>query len=71
MDRFGVCIVVWGVLLGPLWSQSIDLGSLVRDGDRVGGLTLDSRPSLPVVNLEDLPELSCISESLWAKYILF
>ena len=47
------------------------MGSLVRDGDRVGGLTLDSRPSLPVVNLEDSPELICISESLLAKYCLF
>ena len=67
--------------MGPPWSQSVDMGSLVRDGDGVGegwgwggclgGMTLDFRQSLPFVNLEDLPELSCISESLWAKYILF
>ena len=37
---------------GPPWSQSVDMGSLVRDGDGlgwVGGLTLDSRLTLPVV----------------------
>ena len=38
--------------MGPPWSKSIDMGSLVRDGDRMGwmgGLTLDFRPMLPVV----------------------
>ena len=38
--------------MGPPWSKSIDMGSLVRDGDGmgwVGGLTLDFRPTLPVV----------------------
>ena len=34
---------------GPPWSQSVDMGSLVRDGDWVGGLILDFRPTLPVV----------------------
>ena len=36
--------------MGPPWSQSVDMGSLVGDGDEVGGLTLDFRPTLPVVS---------------------
>ena len=31
----GVRIAVWGVRWGPPWSQSVDMGPLVRDG--VGG----------------------------------
>ena len=31
----GVCIVVWGVWWGPPWSQSVDMGSLVQNGDGV------------------------------------
>ena len=32
----GVCIVAWGSD-GPPWSQSVDMGSLVREGDGMGG----------------------------------
>ena len=44
-----------GGLMGPLWSKSVDMGSLVRGGDRmglVGGLTLDFRLMLPVVTYD-------------------
>ena len=37
MDRFGGMFCCLGVLMGPPWSQSVDMGSLVRDGDGVGG----------------------------------
>ena len=50
MDCFGGMHCCLGGLIGPLWSQSVDMGSLVRNGDGVGGLTLDFRPPvLPVV----------------------
>ena len=52
MDRFGGMCCCLGGLMGPPWSQSVDMGSLVRDGDGmgwVGGLTLDFRPTLLVV----------------------
>ena len=37
MDRFGGMHCCFGGLMGPPWSQSVDMGSLVRDGDGVGG----------------------------------
>ena len=37
MDHFGGMYCCLGGLMGPPWSQSVDMGSLVRDGDRVGG----------------------------------
>ena len=37
MDRFGSINCFLGGLMGPLWSQSVDMQSLVRDGDGVGG----------------------------------
>ena len=49
MDRFGGMYCCLGGLMGPPWSQSVDMGSLVRNGDGVGGLTLDFRQTLPVV----------------------
>ena len=52
MDHFGGMYCCLGGLMGPPWSQSVDMGSLVRDGDGmgwVGGLTLDFRLMLPVV----------------------
>ena len=39
--------------MGPPGSQNVDMGSLVRDGDGVGGLSLDFRPTLPVVDIEN------------------
>ena len=50
MDRFGGMYCCLGGLMGPPWSQSVYMGSLVRDGDEVGRLTLDFRPTLPVVS---------------------
>ena len=50
MDCRGGMHCCLGGLMGPPWSQSVDMGSLVRDGDEVGGLTLDFRPTLPVVS---------------------
>ena len=32
MDRFGGMYCCLGDLMGPPWSQSVDMGSLVRDG---------------------------------------
>ena len=40
MDRFGGMCCCLGGLMGPPWSQSVDMGSLVRDGDGVGGLVV-------------------------------
>ena len=48
MDHFGGMHCCLGGLMGPPWSQSVDMGSLVRDEDGVGGLTLDFRLMLPV-----------------------
>ena len=48
--------------MGPPWSQSVDMGSLVRDGmGWVGVLTLDFRPTLPVVthNQGRLGKMDC------------
>ena len=55
MDHFGGMCCCLGGLMGPLWSKSVDMGSLVRGGDRmglVGGLTLDFRLMLPVVTYD-------------------
>ena len=41
--------------MGPLWSKSVDMGSLVRVEDGMGsvvGLTLDFRLMLPVVTYD-------------------
>ena len=37
MDRFGGMHCCFGGPMGPPWSQSVDMGSLVRDGHGVGG----------------------------------
>ena len=37
MDRFGGMYCCLGDLMGPPWSQSVDMGSLVKDRDGVGG----------------------------------
>ena len=37
MDHFGGMYCCLGGLMGPPLSQSVDMGSLVRDGDGVGG----------------------------------
>ena len=52
MDCFGGLYCCLGGVMGPPCSQMVDMGSLVRDGDGVGvgGLTLDFRPTLPVVD---------------------
>ena len=36
-DCFGGMYCSLGSLMGPPWSQSVDIGSLVRDGDEMGG----------------------------------
>ena len=36
MDCFGGIYCCLGGLMGPPWSQSVDMGSLVRDGDGEG-----------------------------------
>ena len=50
MDCFEGIYCCLGSLMGPPWSQSVDMGSLVRDGDGlggwVGGLTLHFRLTL-------------------------
>ena len=33
MDLFGGMYCCLGGLMGPPWSQSVDIGSLLRDGD--------------------------------------
>ena len=37
MDHFGGMYCCLGGLMGPPWSQSVDMGSQVRNGDGVGG----------------------------------
>ena len=37
MDRFGGMHCCLGGPMGPPWSQSVDMGSLVRDGHGVDG----------------------------------
>ena len=49
MDRFGGMYCCLGGLMGPPGVQSVDMGSLVRDGHGVGGLFLDFRPRVAVV----------------------
>ena len=37
IDHFGGMFCCFGCLMGPPWSQMVNMGSLVRDGDGVGG----------------------------------